>query len=124
MEETTAEQDTRKRKAPDPLPLDALGRTLNVSHGACGKSWHGSLDRTSHCGGCHETLSSLGLFDAHRNIAVDAPAGTKRACRDLTTMLYHGHPLEMDAGGIWYCPHDRAEAAAAYRGTEDTAETT
>lgn len=98
-------------RAPD-LELDALGRTLNTSHAECGKSWHQSGERTSHCGGCHQTLSNLSLFDAHRNLDKDAPAGTKRACQDLATMAYHGHPLEMDAGGIWFSPTDRAKSEA------------
>ena len=36
-----------------------------VTHGKCGKSWVQRGDRTSHCGTCHETFSTLTAFDAH-----------------------------------------------------------
>ena len=37
-----------------------------TTHGACGKSWTQRGERTSHCGGCHETFGALSIFDKHR----------------------------------------------------------
>lgn len=31
----------------------------------CGARWSGAT--TSHCGACHETFTSVGAFDRHRN---------------------------------------------------------
>lgn len=97
--------------APD-LPLDALGHTLNTSHGACGKSWHGAGDKTSHCGGCHATFATMAMFDFHRNIVFTDPQSTPRACKDPATLTYHGHPLELGADDIWFSPSDSAKAKA------------
>lgn len=35
-----------------------------ISCGKCGEKWSGV--RVCHCGGCHETFSSLSAFDAHQ----------------------------------------------------------
>ena len=37
-----------------------------TTHGACGKTWTQRGERTSHCGGCHETFGTLSDFDKHR----------------------------------------------------------
>jgi hypothetical protein len=39
-----------------------------VAHGACGVKWTQISNRTGHCGGCHETFSSLRAFDLHQSM--------------------------------------------------------
>ena len=90
--------------------MTSSATTANMaSHGACGKSWHQSGNRTSHCGGCHETFASLAVFDSHRR------DGKCLAPVDVT----HNHkaPIAQRPDGIWYSPAD-AEAARAHFGNE------
>lgn len=70
-----------------------------VSHGACGKSWTQRGERTSHCGGCHETFATLGLFDRHRRAGQCLPAAG---------VTDRGDMLAQDVEGVWFSPAARA----------------
>lgn len=48
-----------------------------ITHGKCGASWTGA--GRAHCGGCHETFSSLSAFDSHQR-GEHVPAG--QLCAD------------------------------------------
>lgn len=84
-----------------------------TTHGACGRTWHQSGNRTSHCSGCHHTFASLTLFDAHRRDG---------ACRSPLALIDHGTPLRVEtrgqSDGVWYSPGARAAARARFA-TED-----
>jgi hypothetical protein len=56
-----------------------------VSHGACGKSWTQVGNSTGHCGGCHETFSSLENFDAHQTTV-----NGKTVCADPADVRIRG----------------------------------
>lgn len=78
-----------------------------VTHG-CGRSWRQRGNRTSHCGGCHQTFEGLSLFDAHLEHGAD---GTLTHL-DPAEMKYRGLPLVLDArygDGSWH----RTDAAGA-----------
>lgn len=81
-----------------------------TTHGACGRAWWQSGNRTSHCGGCHETFASLTLFDRHRHGGV---------CADPATMTDLGQPLATETRGgggpIWYSPAAREAVRDAYQ---------
>jgi hypothetical protein len=76
-----------------------------ASHGACGKSWEQSGNRTSHCGGCHETFVSLSVFDAHRRDS---------KCLAPEDVKYLKSGLAARADGIWYSPAAVAAAASHF----------
>lgn len=82
-----------------------------VTHGACGKTWDQVGDRTSHCGGCHETFVSLVLFDAHRQDG---------KCLDASTMQYRGGPLAQNDDGVWWSPVSRDEARQRFESLRGT----
>lgn len=70
-----------------------------TTHG-CGKSWRQRGNRTSHCGGCHETFEGLTLFDAHLTHAAD---GTLTHLKP-SEMTFNGKPLAFDGShgdGSW-----------------------
>jgi len=85
-----------------------------TTHGACGRTWWQSGNRTSHCGGCHETFASLALFDAHRRGG---------ACADPRAMTDRDRPLAVEtrneSGPVWYSPAAR-DAVRAAHAREDT----
>lgn len=77
-----------------------------VSHGACGRSWLQRGERTSHCGSCHETYATLGLFDRHRRAGQCVPAAR---------VLDRGDMLAQDVEGVWYSPAARARLRGVLR---------
>jgi hypothetical protein len=60
-----------------------------VSHGACGIRWTQVANQTGHCGGCHETFSSLKAFDLHQRITVTGDL----VCKDPATLSLDGFEL-------------------------------
>lgn len=60
-----------------------------ASHGKCGATWEQRGNSTSHCAGCHETFSTLGLFERHRRGG---------GCVDVTEGLIQDEEL------VWWSP--------------------
>jgi hypothetical protein len=88
-----------------------------AEHGACGKRWKQSGNRTSHCGACHRTFASLALFDWHQTLG----DGGRVICRDPAEgkPTRDGSVILLDmVGGIWSDPTSAARLAAAFK-TED-----
>ncbi|PRB08797.1 hypothetical protein CQ044_00030 [Microbacterium sp. MYb64] len=70
-----------------------------TTHG-CGKSWRQRGNRTSHCGGCHETFEGLTLFDAHLVHGKDGSL----THQDPAQMQFNGKSLAFDGShgdGSW-----------------------
>lgn len=67
-----------------------------VSHAECKKTWTGST--AAHCSGCHETYSSVALFDAHR-----VGYGERGSCKPPGSIRYDGQRLRLDQG-VWKPP--------------------
>jgi len=86
--------------------MSTTDQTNIVSHGACGKTWHQSGNRTSHCGGCHETFASLSVFESHRR---DQKC---LAPEDVRHNRKRGIAQRPD--GIWYSPADAEDARAHF----------
>lgn len=89
-----------------------------VEHGACGKRWKQSGNRTSHCGGCHRTFASLALFDWHQTLGPDGRA----ICRDPSEgkRLRDGSVQHLDMrAGIWTDPTSAERLAKAFASEDD-----
>lgn len=70
---------------------------MNTCSG-CDATW--TAVNACHCGGCHCTLSGLGLFDAHRS--AEGPHGT---CLDPATLTTKGgKPAAVFRGAMWRGP--------------------
>ncbi|SNR47896.1 hypothetical protein SAMN06265360_1077 [Haloechinothrix alba] len=85
--------------------------TQQINSCRCGTTWTG-LAR-AHCGACHRTFNTAGLFDAHRRDG---------ACRDPAS-VWHGGGYLRQVDGIWSGPAmpERAQAAKRGRVTEAVA---
>lgn len=78
----------------------------------CGASWTGL--NIAHCGGCHETFSTVAHFDAHRS-----PRGLHGECLDPGALKvggqgkYAGQPLlRRDKRGFWIGAQERPDLEA------------
>lgn len=62
-----------------------------ITHGQCGKWWTGA--GRSHCGGCHETFSSLTAFERHRRgLRCNDPADSGLEAREQPWGVLWGQP--------------------------------
>jgi len=77
--------------APAALPVGA------VRH-HCGSWWTGN--RTSHCGNCHRTLSSITAFDRHQR---NLPGGGVECLDPAAVGLV---AVEKPFGVLWSCPRN------------------
>lgn len=66
-----------------------------VTHGTCGKQWNQRGNYTSHCPKCHETMSSMKLFDWHQTLTATGSV----LCRDMSE--YAGVRV---LDGVWSGP--------------------
>lgn len=68
-------------------------------HGKCGKTWTQRGNRTSHCGGCCQTFSTLSLFDAHHRIRKG-----ESFCWGLEGYEDQFRKFVRDQEGVWWTP--------------------
>lgn len=76
-----------------------------TKHGWCGKTWTQRGNSTSHCAECHQTFSTLSLFDKHRKDG---------ACHRLT-----GNQKQ-DEEGVWWTPQGLANLRRLQDKAKDT----
>lgn len=77
-----------------------------TTHGACGKSWVQSGNRTSHCPKCHITLNGVRLFDWHQQLQGDGSV----VCLAPDDEKWREYGLLYDsAKRRWYLPWDAKE---------------
>ena len=71
---------------------------MRTTHGACGAVWNQIGNRTSHCGQCHQTFSSLSGFDRHQYLR-----NQELHCREPLTL---GMVAKVDRYGatVWSLP--------------------
>jgi hypothetical protein len=62
----------------------------------------------AHCGSCHETFSTSGLFDLHRHAR-----GEHGGCLDPATVLRSGDRAMFYRDGMWRGPELSEEAKTA-----------
>lgn len=77
-----------------------------TTHGACGKSWVQSGNRTGHCARCHETFSGVRLFDWHQQLQGDGSV----VCLTPDDEKWQQYGLFYDADKMrWHVPWDARE---------------
>jgi hypothetical protein len=73
----------------------------------CDASWTGL--KMCHCSACHQTFSTVALFDRHRSFE-----GQHGSCRDPATLIDRkGNPVMVLTGGVWRGPQMTPEQKAA-----------
>lgn len=94
---TQAPTTNAPRSGADGERVDPAAVYLPHSHGRCDVRWAG--ERTSHCGSCHQTMTSPSAFDAHRNRRTGEggcfdPATVGMALHTRTGYEVWGFPLD------------------------------
>jgi len=92
---------------------------MTITCGGCTATW--TALGTAHCGACHRSFSTVGLFDAHRS-----QYGERGRCLDPATLTvrrgpHAGQPIMVLRDGIWSRPEmTEAEKLARFGTRENT----
>jgi hypothetical protein len=81
-----------------------------IVHSRCDQQW--TALGAAHCGECHRTFSSTGLFDKHRYVF-----GEHGACLDPAEMMNKGQRAAYFRDGMWRGPELSDEQRARLYGT-------